>query len=1044
MAAARDTRVEVELDRHDDCAHKPDKIFHESHGQQLGKGTFGIVQKFQAAIPDTDGVERKVIVARKNVDRISAVTRVGEPNYVKMIENETRAVKLTQHQNIATVFGTKTTADGFQIYMEFLPMDLHRYCSSLQKANLRIGDDHVLWLAQDLVNAMAFLHSQRPPLYHRDLKDENVLMVQKGGPGVGRWRHKLCDNSFLGTVPEKEDTSFQTEVGSRWHQAPEVTNRKYDHRVDIYSAGVTLFRALVFPLEANWPKDTEFLTRIFDERAMLSDELRPHIRDICLRMMADNPDERPPLENVNSHAVGFLDLMQRIFVSPFVGFTKVTFFYLSPDQQTDDLADDLAVMAMQKSFGPDMTHEDSVVKIFRDSPPETECGHKDMFVICHHQDQMQAHTNEEVNTYMHAFASPLRSSALDSFAAWRRLFFDTKVVPENEVCKQNALEAISKWRTLMSDCETAIEPCDWIDVMHSTEANTARQRCIEFAMEVKKSCCFSEEDFTSWTGDSDIIKSIQSLLTEVEHSEHLRTISMSSEDCYQAIKHPEEARLRLDRALGNFKAVNIIHDELVGKLVKTFPIADEALAQLTEKAGYFEGLNQKFEEKRQELKRLTGLFQMALAQSPPTSFWLDPPSTTAGNTPPPPQEDEMATVPSKQAQPSVESGGMDPSEQDQPPVESGGTAKSEEAQPPVESGGTAKSEQAQPPVESGGMDQSEQAQPLVESGATVQSEQAQPGVQSGGPQLHSAKPEFELEKQLLEKEIQELKKVTTDLQTRNAELEEQVKEFSGKQVQLEEAVKEAEQTVFLVKEEEKTYKTEISRLREQLHRVSQLEAEIILKDASHKAEIDSLSKLRKEADDKIAVLEQQLQISEQQLQTTTASIPGGHGQGMNATHVRLLTQLCEEQKALAAQVESVKEAILNATIPGRIDEVFATPAGSEGRFARCFLVRNCTDTDRRDIYTLLGDPDRYLHDDCVGFIQEELEQNHEFGLLACLGEVFLKEGNRFYAKPCEGPNSIWVKEFEAKFLVKVLPMAIEEARDALQDSTVEDVLAQRL
>ena len=72
---------------------------------------------------------------------------------------------------------------------------------------------------------------------HRDLKPENILITKKDEKGL--YRIKLCDfgTSHIFTIGEKE----KKVTGSSYYIAPEVLNKKYDFKCDLWSVGVIMY-----------------------------------------------------------------------------------------------------------------------------------------------------------------------------------------------------------------------------------------------------------------------------------------------------------------------------------------------------------------------------------------------------------------------------------------------------------------------------------------------------------------------------------------------------------------------------------------------------------------------------------------------------------------------------------------------------------------------------------------------------------------------------------------------------------------------------------
>ena len=89
------------------------------------------------------------------------------------------------------------------------------------------------------------LHSNNPPVTHRDIKDANVL-VKKAGLVI-----KLADFGFAKVIEKRGDktVSMNSAVGSRWYLAPEQIriddkDVSYGKPVDIFSMGL-VFLALM-------------------------------------------------------------------------------------------------------------------------------------------------------------------------------------------------------------------------------------------------------------------------------------------------------------------------------------------------------------------------------------------------------------------------------------------------------------------------------------------------------------------------------------------------------------------------------------------------------------------------------------------------------------------------------------------------------------------------------------------------------------------------------------------------------------------------------
>ncbi|XP_054161088.1 probable serine/threonine-protein kinase DDB_G0271682 [Oppia nitens] len=92
-------------------------------------------------------------------------------------------------------------------------------------------------LLLEVLECVRYLHELKPPVIHRDIKPDNILIADdiRNGRFI-----KLCDLGFI-TVHEMVSQSHTSGVGSPKYMAPEViSGRKYDTKADVYSISVII------------------------------------------------------------------------------------------------------------------------------------------------------------------------------------------------------------------------------------------------------------------------------------------------------------------------------------------------------------------------------------------------------------------------------------------------------------------------------------------------------------------------------------------------------------------------------------------------------------------------------------------------------------------------------------------------------------------------------------------------------------------------------------------------------------------------------------
>jgi serine/threonine-protein kinase len=128
------------------------------------------------------------------------------------------------------------------LVMEFLRgQDLEEYLSDVEAQGDRVDTATLVELLEPIVDTLEAAHDRR--ILHRDLKPGNIFVLGRGGPGGVR----LLDFGLATTGAATPITEDGIVIGSPSYIAPEVWEgnpRALDLRVDVYSMGAIIFRAL--------------------------------------------------------------------------------------------------------------------------------------------------------------------------------------------------------------------------------------------------------------------------------------------------------------------------------------------------------------------------------------------------------------------------------------------------------------------------------------------------------------------------------------------------------------------------------------------------------------------------------------------------------------------------------------------------------------------------------------------------------------------------------------------------------------------------------
>jgi hypothetical protein len=203
--------------------------------ERIGHGAHGVVWRVM--------YRGATVLASKRIqtDQIS-------PKRTQDFIDEIALISRLQHPNIVKFVGVGWTMESdLQVLLEFMDGgDLRGYL--LKTETPRTWTMQKLSIAHDVAQALSFVHSFQPPLLHRDLKSQNVMLIAGGAQDINTPPSstetpliaKLTD--FGVSRFHSENNTMTVGVGtSRW-LAPEVIVGKpnYGPEADMYSFGVVL------------------------------------------------------------------------------------------------------------------------------------------------------------------------------------------------------------------------------------------------------------------------------------------------------------------------------------------------------------------------------------------------------------------------------------------------------------------------------------------------------------------------------------------------------------------------------------------------------------------------------------------------------------------------------------------------------------------------------------------------------------------------------------------------------------------------------------
>jgi serine/threonine protein kinase len=205
----------------------PDTILQERYRiiRQLGQGGMGAVY---------EAIDRRLdtTVALKE-------TLFSEERLRKQFEREARLLARLHHPALPRVSDHFSEGDGQFLVMQFIPGD--DLSEMMTRKRGPFPADQVLTWADQLLDALDYLHTQDPQIVHRDIKPQNLKLTSRG---------QIILLDFGLAKGQAGDISRVTTAASIFGYTPnyapleQIQGLGTDTRSDLYSLGATLYHLM--------------------------------------------------------------------------------------------------------------------------------------------------------------------------------------------------------------------------------------------------------------------------------------------------------------------------------------------------------------------------------------------------------------------------------------------------------------------------------------------------------------------------------------------------------------------------------------------------------------------------------------------------------------------------------------------------------------------------------------------------------------------------------------------------------------------------------
>lgn len=247
--------------------------------ERLGEGAIGAVYRVE-----------HVHIAKEMAMKLLREEVSAIPEVVERFEREAQSAARLDDARIVRVTDFGKHQGSFYLVMELVDGE-----SMSDRVKAGVTVDEAIQLIDELLLALEHAHGEG--VIHRDLKPDNVMLVQKDG----RTMVKVLDFG-LAKITETNDaplTRAGMVFGTPRYMSPEQASAEpTDHRADIYSVGIMLFEMLakeppftgasaVDVLRAHIAKDPPPLPPLG-----VSNERQAALESVVKRALAKHPQER--------------------------------------------------------------------------------------------------------------------------------------------------------------------------------------------------------------------------------------------------------------------------------------------------------------------------------------------------------------------------------------------------------------------------------------------------------------------------------------------------------------------------------------------------------------------------------------------------------------------------------------------------------------------------------------------------------------------------------------------------------------------------------
>jgi eukaryotic-like serine/threonine-protein kinase len=273
--------------------------------QRLAIG--GMAEIYRARVPGEGGFEKELVVKR------ILPARAQDQGFIKMLVNEAKLTVQLTHSNIAQVYECGKIDGNYFISMELVNgVSMKEMMQAFTRSEQALSPEQAIYLVLQLLTGLDYAHRRTDSqghalqVVHCDVSPDNALVSWEG-------EVKLLDFGIARATTGLSNYKEGMLMGKLGYVAPEQASleRAWDHRVDIFAAGILLYELLT--RQKPFPRATDVESLVQSRKAKvvppttLDPRLPKELDTIISRALAYDPDKRYP--DARSFADALVDVL---------------------------------------------------------------------------------------------------------------------------------------------------------------------------------------------------------------------------------------------------------------------------------------------------------------------------------------------------------------------------------------------------------------------------------------------------------------------------------------------------------------------------------------------------------------------------------------------------------------------------------------------------------------------------------------------------------------------------------------------------------------